>query len=237
MLLTAICDDNPLHLKLANILVESSLKNTLEYSVKQYSNAQTLIAAVENGFKPDLAVLDIEMPGENGIELAKKLNAKLPDCRIIFLTGYIDYAPDAYEAEHIWFVVKNRAKEHFPMAVEKALSSISAGDKAAPGILVRSEGKNVLVPTSEILYIGKVGRKALIHCDYRDLYDARRPSAIIPTAAKDLFLQCHQGYWVNSDKIRELDHEKFILTNGEAIPISRTFRDYAKAKFFEKYRI
>ena len=48
------------------------------------------------------------MDGMNGIELANELNSTLPECRIIYLTGYLDYAPDVYTTEHVWFVLKDR---------------------------------------------------------------------------------------------------------------------------------
>ena len=44
----------------------------------------------------DIALLDIDMPGMNGLQLAEKIKTLLPDTRIIFITGYADYAVDAF---------------------------------------------------------------------------------------------------------------------------------------------
>jgi len=177
------------------------------------------------------------MDGENGIQLAKKLNEKVPDCRIIFLTSYIDYAPEVYETQHVWFVVKNRADEFFEQAVHKALASIAEDSTAAPDIMIRENGRQILVPVRDILYIGKVGRKAQVHCADRDYYDTRRPAQLIPESLSGRFLRCHQGYWVNFQMINELDHEEFVLQGGDRIPISRTYRDAARKAFFEQYHL
>ena len=187
--------------------------------------------------QPDLAVLDIEMGGENGISLAKKLNAAAPACRIIFLTSYVDYASDAYEAEHIWFVVKSRAEEYFEAAVRKALTSIAEGEIVKPGLLIREGGKSVLLPLENVLFLSKVGRKAQIMCADGAHLAAKNPAELIPSGLKDHFVRCHQGYWVNIAQIAELDHEEFVLKGGSRIPISRTFREEAKRRFLDQYRI
>lgn len=239
MLITAICDDNALHLKRAEEMTVLALNEAGQvYSLQLFSSAEELLTWMEMEEKrPDLAVLDIEMDGEDGISLAKKLNEIAPACRIIFLTSYVDYAPDAYEAEHIWFVVKSRAKEHFERAVKKALSSLAERETARPGFLIREEGKSVLLPLDDILFISKVGRKSQIICLTGVHMASKNPADLIPAGLKDHFLRCHQGYLVNISQITELDHEEFILKNGSRIPISRTYRDDAKKRFFERYRL
>ncbi|MBQ9561944.1 MAG: response regulator transcription factor [Lachnospiraceae bacterium] len=239
MLTIAICDDNPLHLGDARARTERALRaRGRKFRISAFSSAEEFLERMGNeDWQPDIAVLDIEMDGENGISLAQKLNERAPACRIIFLTGYVDYAPEVYVAEHIWFVVKSRVEEFFEAAVDKALASLDEKDAAVPGLLVRENGKRLVVPMEDILYIGKIGRKAQIHCVDRDYYDSRLPGALIPEALKEHFLRCHQGYWVNFRMIEEIDHEEFVLRGGVRVPIGRTFRDEARKTFFEQYHI
>ena len=140
-------------------------------------------------------------------------------------------------AEHIWFVVKSRADEFFESAIRKALASFKEEETAVPGLVVRENGKRILVPLDEILYVGKVGRKAQVRCFNRSYLDTRRPSLLIPDTLAESFLHCHQGYWVNFRMIEEMDHEEFVLRGGVRIPISRTFRQHAREVFFERYHI
>lgn len=235
-MIAAICDDNPLHLKKAESLTRDYTEaHRISCRIHRFSAPEALLAALEEDeMQPDLAVLDIEMPGEDGISLAKKMNRLVPGCRIIFLTSYIDYAPEAYEAEHIWFVVKNRTDEFFTPAMDKAMTSLAERETASPGLLVREEGRTVFLPLDSVIYLSKVGRKALIHCTDGDYTDTRRPSLLIPPALADHFLQCHQGYWVSLQRIRELDHETFVMDDGSRIPISRTFRSTARQVFFDR---
>lgn len=234
----AICDDNSTHLKLAEDLVTSYLDNeNRSYAVQTFSSAEELLSEInKDHYAPDIAVLDIELGGEDGITLAKRMNLLVPMCRIIFLTGYIDYAPDAYEAEHIWFVVKKTADRYFPSAMKKALQSLENSPAAVPSIIVREDGKSIAVPVSQILYISKVSRKSLISCKDTEYHDTRRPALLIPEELREQFIHCHQGYWVNISMIRELDHDVLVLENGIRIPISRTHKDEVRDRFFDYFQ-
>ena len=235
----SICDDNQIHLRLANDMAKTFFaeKKINDYVIRNYSSADCLLSEIKtNSFVPDIAILDIEMDGDDGITLAKKLNACVPQCRIIFLTSYIQYAQAVYDAEHVWFVVKKDADEYFFSAMEKAFVSLQSTDNsAALGILVRNGASSTLVPLNQILYITRVARKAQIKCFNAVYSDTRRPSLLISGNMESYFLRCHQGYWINISMIRELDHETFILKDGTVIPISRTFRETARKRFFERY--
>lgn len=234
----AICDDISDHLKAAEKMVTEYMDHAgLTYDVQLFSSSDTLLSEIEkDSYQPDIAVLDIEMNGEDGISLAKKLNTSVPQCRIIFLTSYINYAPDVYETDHIWFVVKKQASVHFGPAMNKAISSIDKGETAVPAILIKDRSSYVAVLLSHIILISKIGRKSYIKCTDGEYYDTRRPELLIPEQIRDQFIRCHQGYWINKSMIKELNHDEFILNDDSRIPISRTFRDQARKEFFSMFR-
>ena len=237
MLTIVLCDDMELHLKQAEKQVSEILdRQDLPYELHLFHDAETLLTQIEfQEIKPDIAVLDIEMDGEDGISLAKKLNAIDGKCSVIFLTGYLKYAPDAYSADHIWFVFKNRAEEHLEPALLKALEVYKNNQTANPGIVVRDNRNSKVIPIEDILYITKVGRKAQVKCTDGEYYDTRSPSALIPSEMSEYFLRCHQSYWVSFKMIRELDKEELVLKNGIRIPISRSCRETVRKRFFERY--
>ena len=68
----------------------------------------------------DVAFLDIEMPGMNGLMLAQKFNDLQPDCNIVFVTGHVEYALDAHSVFPSGYLLKPAARED----VEKVLSNL-----------------------------------------------------------------------------------------------------------------
>lgn len=55
----------------------------------------------------------------DGISLAKEINRLAPACRVIFLSSYAGYLMDAYEAEHIYYVLKSDEAARLPVALRK----------------------------------------------------------------------------------------------------------------------
>ena len=72
--------------------------------------------------RPDVALLDIEMPGIDGIEAAARLHEELPDCRVLILTtfGRPAYLRQAMEAGASGFLVKDAPAERLADAIRRA---------------------------------------------------------------------------------------------------------------------
>lgn len=116
----AVCDDEELHRKRTVALI----RNTPGFEnspILEFSRAENLLDSIsEDSYFPDIAVLDILMDEIDGIELAVKLNRLVPECQIIFLTGYISYAARAYDAEHVFYVLKAETDSRLGTALNKA---------------------------------------------------------------------------------------------------------------------
>lgn len=120
MLSIAVCDDDELHRKRTVALIRNTpgFENSL---IREFSRAENLLDSIsENHYLPDVAVLDIQMDEMDGIELAMRLNRSVPECQIIFLTGYISYATRAYDAEHVFYVLKTETDSRLGTALNKA---------------------------------------------------------------------------------------------------------------------
>ncbi len=231
----AVCDDNELHLQHTARQIEAVYPPS-EAVISLYPSGSSLLRALREAREaPDAAVLDIRMDDMDGISLAKELNLLVPNCGIIFLTAYSSYAPEAYLTRHVWFISKDRAGEFLLPALQRALH-----DKQRPTdeelFTLRSQGKLMLVPMRDVLYIDRIGRKTRVVCRDAQLLVSQPPASIIPAALSPYMLRCHQGYWVNFHHIVSIDHTDFILDDGTRIPTSRTYRSSARDAFFKLHR-
>ena len=236
MLNIAICDDEPLHLKNAEKIIGAKLE-AYSPEIDTFPSAESLIHSMSAGdYAPDIAVLDIELGGTDGISLAKELNRIVPRCRIIFLTNYINYAPDVYFTDHTWFVMKRDIEKSIGPALEKAIISLSAGNSGNPSITVKSRGTVKLIPVSQVMYIELVDRKTRIVTEVGDTITSQMPKDLLESVPESCIVRCHQSIHVNIDKIMSLEKNDLILSGGCRIPVSRTYRADVKTRFFSRLR-
>ena len=100
----AVCDDEELfRIEFKNVL-DKALVN-VDYDIDTFSGGSSLYEAfLKSPF--DLVFLDIEMPGIDGITLAKRLRAISENVHIVFLTSHIEYALEGYEVNALRYLVK-----------------------------------------------------------------------------------------------------------------------------------
>lgn len=106
MLRFMICDDEPLQLSLLETYVrEWAAEKKMEIRTDRFQNAEQLLFAWEEG-AADIVLLDIDMPGMDGISLARRLRHKGAGVQILFVTGFADYALEGYEVEAVSYLIK-----------------------------------------------------------------------------------------------------------------------------------
>lgn len=123
-----IADDEPIVRKAMQALIDwEGMDCRL---VRLAANGQEVMEELQNG-KPDILILDIQMPGLTGIDLAKYVwENKLP-CRVILLTAYADfsYAQQAIKYDVVDYVIKTGAFDDLVTAVEKAKAELRRAEE------------------------------------------------------------------------------------------------------------
>ena len=112
MLRILLCDDDARTLD----KIHSKVRETMDalgekVSISKYTNADMIgTAALATA---DLALLDVDLEKKdyNGVDLARRLRAAQPDCVIVFITNYLDYAPEGYEVQAFRYVLKRKLDE------------------------------------------------------------------------------------------------------------------------------
>ena len=105
--------------------------------------------------QPDVLLLDISMPGLNGMELARMLQQNDSPPAIIFCTAWSDQAVEAFECDAVDYLVKPVRAERLVLALEKARRFIATVDSSVSGIFLRSTlgGTVKLLPMADVVYL------------------------------------------------------------------------------------
>lgn len=101
------------------------------------------------GLDFDLCILDIEMPGINGIQLAALLKGK----PVIFTTAYKDYAIDAFDLDAIDYVIKPVKPERLQQAVNKAIQRLNPENKTSKPLWLNTDKGIALLDVSKLVYV------------------------------------------------------------------------------------
>ncbi|ACZ86963.1 response regulator transcription factor [Streptosporangium roseum] len=120
-----------------------NLEEDIEVAVTVGTGDEVVPAALRA--RPDVALLDIEMPGMNGLDAAAELRERLPDCRVLILTtfGRPGYLRRAMEAGAAGFLVKDGPVEELAAAVRRVLAGEKVIDPALAAAAL-STGPNPL---------------------------------------------------------------------------------------------
>ena len=106
--------------------------------VVSFSSSPEALEYMKNN-SADLALLDIEMPKMNGITLAVKIKELHPDISVVFLTGYSNYALEAFKIHANGYIMKPIEKEKLVAEIDHALSS--KGSAKYPHIFAKTFGE------------------------------------------------------------------------------------------------
>ena len=171
--MTAICvDDEPLVLQLTLSLFRD-LPGFQE--VEGFAGPLEALDWLENR-TPDIALLDIDMPGMNGLELARRIRDMHPDTAVIFLTGYSEYALDAFQLHASGYLMKPINREKLASEVEYALSGRNRGK--ASNVFAKTFGNfDLLVDGRPLVFKRSKSKELLAYLVDRHGGNVSRPEA------------------------------------------------------------
>ena len=170
----------------------------------------------------DIVFLDIDMPGINGMEVAKRIRRRNTSSVIIFLTNMAQYAVQGYEVAALDFVVKPIRPPVFQSKLERAISHVV--NLRGTELSIRSSEGLVRISCSTLLYVEVFSHTLIYHTESGN-YEVRGKLAdeeerLIPYH----FIRCNKSFLVNLAQIRRVDKNELELLNGERLEISHPRR-------------
>ena len=223
MIHIAICDDSKQERQiLAALFKRYQELHATPLQIHIFQNGFSLLDAIDQGKRFDITILDILMPGENGIEIARNIRASGTDTEIIFLTSSPEYAVDSYEVKAQNYLLKPLTEEKFFASIDSILAELDEKDTAS-FIIYTTEKQYSRIRVSSLVYGEVTHRTITLH-----LADQTMISAVMTfTEFQDIlkaypdFIYPHRSYAVNMNYIQYVTKSDIILTDGQKIPLSR----------------
>ncbi len=199
-----------------------------------------------NEDEPDVAFLDIRMPGLTGVELARRIDTRT---HVVFVTAFDQYAVEAFEREVVDYLLKPVTDERLARAVERLKRKVAAAEKppALDDMLARlaralpaASGKLRWIRASKGELVQQIAVDSVLYFQASDKYTCvmtregesliRIPLAELATQLDtETFWQIHRGTVVNMNEVsatrRDLGGRVFVkLKDGKTeLPVSRAY--------------
>ncbi len=233
MLSVLICDDDAETRKLLEIQTRHILDaGGIEAEISALGDIEELNGGTLSGC--DIALLDIDFENskKSGMDIARALRAVREDAVIIFVTNYIEYAPEGYEVRAFRYILKSRLDRDLERCVVEAAEYLRSHNDIYK---IQVNGEIIDLPVKDILYLEvmhhsvtvyvQAGRKMKEYSIYASLSELERD--LEPLG----FLRIHKSYLANMRHLKKLQCREALLDTGVTLPVSeKSYRD-SKSKY------
>ena len=161
-----LCDDQKEHIKqIADVFFRISEKYPAQ--IQEFLSAEKLLKQLKEDEKecelPDLILLDIEMPKEDGISIGMKIKQQYPDIYLVFVTAYAEYAIKGYEADAFRYLLKPITKTN----LTKLLIDFETEENKKKKIIIKTQNVERFLPIQDIVYISAEDKYTIIYAKNR----------------------------------------------------------------------
>lgn len=189
--------------------------DTQRFTLAEASNAAETMALLgpTGGRAFDLVLLDIHMPGQDGLALAHVLQALPQPPAVVFVTAHADHAVSAFELDAVDYLTKPVRRERLQQALAKAQRSSGSRSTALPAIpsaadgetlLIQDRGRTERLPLAEVLYFKAEQKYVTVRTTTRS-YILDGSLSEIETKFAQRFLRIHRNALVARRAMRALE--------------------------------
>ena len=218
----AICDDENTFLRDLEEKIYKIIPR-LDCNVEPFSCAEDLLSSTP---KYDIIFLDIEMGGMDGMTAARIIRQTDSEVPLVFLTSHTEMAIEGYEVNAFRFLKKPVDNDK----LRQTLNDIRLMKASRRGVLIKSEGDDVLLIPAEVLFIESDNNNVRIVTTEGTISTRMKLSEAIDllNGISDTFRRVHRCTAVNMAHVGRIREKEAVMDNGSIVGISRSH--FAKFK-------
>lgn len=214
----AICDDEGSQLAgILSLVQEWARRFCHGCQIQTFSSAEEFLFEYTEDKAYDILLLDVEMAGISGIDLAKRIRADHNRAEIVFITSHFEFIAEGYEVDALHYLTKPVSAEKLMEVLNKAAEKLSV---EPPSVIITCDGETVKLYESEILYVESFLHYISIHT-MRKEYKIKENISSFQQKLSDDFYRLHRSYLVSLKHITRISRTSVILKGGTELPLAR----------------
>ncbi|MCL1834987.1 MAG: LytTR family DNA-binding domain-containing protein [Oscillospiraceae bacterium] len=233
MLKIAVCDDNQEHRKEIQNAVSNILFEQDDLMIEVFADGAEVIDRIADGlFAFDLILLDIEMPGADGLAVAGTIRENDVATDIIFITRHEEYVYEGYKYKAFGYLTKPVSTSSLSAEINRYMRERE--DTVSKYLIITTNGCRQKLNMRHIDFVESSKRKiSLVMGDsslecYAKLDD-------IEQLCEGKLIRTHQSFLVNPERIRRMTKTDATLESGQVVPISKRYYQSAYKAFEGNY--
>ena len=220
MIKIAFCDDDMEVLHQMNELLDRyRVERNEDITYAAFQSPFELLTEIEKGIRPDILFLDVVMPGQNGMDVAKEIRQYDTNMKIIFLTSSPEFAVESYSVGAYFYQLKPIWEESFFRLMDAVLAECEKKKKNS--LILRSKDGITRIDLQQLGYCEVLGRKLLFHLENGAVLES---AGSLDDLAGQLmqysnFFRPHRSFLVNMEYIQNISSRSIKMVNDAEIPI------------------
>jgi two-component system, LytTR family, response regulator AlgR len=204
--------------------------------VAQAANAREALL-LAGTTRPDVVLLDVQMPGTDGLKLAAQLRQLPTPPIIIFVTAHEDFAVQAFEVQATDYLLKPVRASRLLQALQRAAAKLAPSTAAPRQFSVSERGRVTLVPATQVLFLRAELKYISLHTA-QGMFLIEDSLQSIEDSMPELFVRIHRNTLVAKDAISGVERRSgeegegwLLVLRGvdERLPVSRRHWPLVKA--------
>ncbi|MDD4389569.1 MAG: LytTR family DNA-binding domain-containing protein [Eubacteriales bacterium] len=232
MLRIAICDDDLRELsRISGILNQYQVEREPVFKYDVFSNAIDLVDAMKRK-EYHILLLDVLMPGLNGIQAAREIRGFDEETKIIFLTSSSEFAVESYAVDAHYYMLKpGTAQKLFPV-LDKIFLELQRGEDV---LQIKTASGFTRIPFNRIECLEVFNKKLRFHLVDGTVKEINGSLSSFEDmlSYREEFIKVHRSYIVNMQSIVSLSAKEITTSAGQAVPISRLLYNEVREAYMQ----
>ncbi len=232
----ALCDDEKEQLTRFHKGVEAWAQKRENFvQIEEFDSAQAFWFVWSEDKSFDILVLDIRMPGMDGMELARKIREADAWISIIFATSLREYVYEGYNLDAVNYLLKPVEPGKLEECLDRAQRRMEEKQSEGTGLLLPVQDGILRIPVRKICRVEADGRGCVLHMEGETLKVHKGIGEMEELLRGYSFVRCHRSFLVSVKRIRKIGTGKLLLDDGTETPVGRSLQDAVNRAFVKEF--
>lgn len=220
----AVCDDDDQEIsRLMELMAEYQLSRGKNMDCHSFHNTTDFLCDVRGG-EYDLILMDVLMPGINGIQAAQELRDRDGNVRLVFISASPEFAVESYSVGAYHYLLKPVDAVALFSVLDRVEDELSGQEDQ--GFVLKSREGVVRLSFAKIEYVEVINKTVSFHLANHTVHEITATLADFEEMllCRPEFFKTHRSYLVNLNAIQEISPNGIVTKSGHSIPVSRQRR-------------